>query len=139
MWFCFRLLNIILILYLGNDCPKVGASVVKSLSREKGYRFVAYTKLLTQYGNKVKMVAITHISNGIGTVNPIKKMMISPIGGALFLVDGAQAVAHTSVDVQKLDCDFYVFSAHRPSPTALGVLKERSAVRQNTSLSGGGT
>ncbi|MEK6623657.1 MAG: aminotransferase class V-fold PLP-dependent enzyme, partial [Bdellovibrionota bacterium] len=110
---------------------KVGASVVEiPITREGDIDLVAYTKLLTQYGNKVKMVAITHISNGIGTVNPIKKMIdLAHQAGALFLVDGAQAIAHTSVDVQKLDCDFYVFSAHKAlGPTALGVLYGKEAL-----------
>jgi len=72
----------------------------------------------------VKMVAVGHVSNAMGTINPIEKMItLAHAVGARVLIDGAQAVSHWTVDVQKLNCDFYVFSAHKLfGPTGLGVL-----------------
>ncbi len=73
---------------------------------------------------RVKMVAVGHVSNAMGTINPIEKIIsLAHTVGACVLIDGAQAVSHWAVDVQKLDCDFYVFSAHKLfGPTGLGVL-----------------
>lgn len=73
---------------------------------------------------RVKMVAVGHVSNAMGTINPIEKIIsLAHTVGARVLIDGAQAVSHWAVDVQKLDCDFYVFSAHKLfGPTGLGVL-----------------
>lgn len=72
----------------------------------------------------VKMVAVGHVSNAMGTINPIEKIItLAHAVGARVLIDGAQAVSHWAVDVQKLKCDFYVFSAHKLfGPTGLGVL-----------------
>ena len=72
----------------------------------------------------VKMVAVGHVSNAMGTINPVEKIIAAAHTiDAKVLIDGAQAVSHWSVDVQKLDCDFYVFSAHKLfGPTGLGVL-----------------
>ncbi|UUA73133.1 cysteine desulfurase [Cellvibrio sp. QJXJ] len=72
----------------------------------------------------VKMVAVGHVSNAMGTINPIEKIItLAHAVGARVLIDGAQAVSHWAVDVQKLNCDFYVFSAHKLfGPTGLGVL-----------------
>ncbi len=80
-----------------------------------------FKKLLT---DKTKLVAITHVSNALGTITPIEEIIrLAHEKGALVLVDGAQAIPHLSVDVQKLDCDFYVFSAHKIyGPTGVGVL-----------------
>lgn len=73
---------------------------------------------------KTKIVAISHASNVLGTINPIKEMIrIAHRHDIPVLVDGAQAFPHLAVDVQDLDCDFYVFSAHKAyGPTGLGVL-----------------
>ena len=73
---------------------------------------------------KVKMVAIGHVSNAMGSINPIEKIItMAHAVDAKVLIDGAQAVSHFAVDLQKLDCDFYVFSAHKLfGPTGLGVL-----------------
>jgi len=75
-------------------------------------------------GQKPKLVAITHISNALGTINPVKEMIrMAHEQGIPVLVDGAQSVAHTSVDVQDLDCDFFVFSGHKMfAPMGIGVL-----------------
>nr|WP_324259167.1 cysteine desulfurase [Cellvibrio fontiphilus] len=73
---------------------------------------------------RVKMVAVGHVSNAMGSVNPVEKIIkLAHAVGARVLIDGAQAVSHWAVDVQKLNCDFYVFSAHKVfGPTGLGVL-----------------
>ena len=80
-----------------------------------------YENLLTP---RTKLVAITHVSNVLGTVNPIEQIVeIAHSRGVPVLVDGAQAVPHMKVDVQKLGCDFYVFSGHKIyGPTGIGVL-----------------
>jgi cysteine desulfurase/selenocysteine lyase len=82
----------------------------------------AYAKLLNE--NPVKIVSTNHISNAVGTINPIKKMIkMAHDKGAVFVVDGAQSVPHMRVDVQDLDCDFLAFSAHKMfGPTGVGVL-----------------
>ena len=73
---------------------------------------------------RTKLVAVVHISNALGTINPVKEIIDAAHAvGAVVLLDGAQAVAHTPVDVQALDCDFYAFSAHKLyGPTGVGVL-----------------
>lgn len=73
---------------------------------------------------RVKMVAVGHVSNAMGTINPIEKIItLAHAVGARVLIDGAQAVSHWPVDVQALNCDFYAFSAHKVfGPTGLGVL-----------------
>jgi cysteine desulfurase/selenocysteine lyase len=80
-----------------------------------------YDKLLSK---KTKLVAITHISNTLGTVNPIKEMIAKAHSvGAKFLVDGAQSIQHLLIDVRDLNCDFFVFSSHKVfGPTGIGVL-----------------
>jgi len=87
----------------------------------------AYKSLLN---SKVKVVSLTHMSNVIAKVNPIKELItLAKAKGAYTLVDGAQAIAHTHVDVIELDCDFYVFSAHKVyGPTGVGVLYGKKAV-----------
>ncbi len=73
---------------------------------------------------KVKLLALTHISNVLGTINPVKEMIeIAHSYGIPVLVDGAQAIAHTKIDVQDLNCEFYAFSAHKAyGPMGIGVL-----------------
>jgi len=79
---------------------------------------------------RVRMVAVTHISNALGTINPIAEIAALLAGSDVkLLVDGAQAVAHTRVDVQALGCDFYAFSGHKMfGPTGIGVLWGREAL-----------
>lgn len=81
----------------------------------------AYQKLLN---NKVKLVSITHMSNVLGTINPVEEITRMAHQHKIpVLVDGCQAIAHMPVDVQKLDCDFYTFSSHKLyGPTGLGIL-----------------
>ena len=80
-----------------------------------------YKKILNE---KTRIVAVGHISNALGTINPIENMInLAHEYGAKVLIDGAQATSHTSVDVKKLNCDFYVFSGHKLfGPTGIGVL-----------------
>ena len=80
-----------------------------------------FGKLLEQ---KPKLVAITHISNALGTINPVKEMIAMAHANDIpVLIDGAQSVAHRRVDVQDLDCDFFVFSGHKMyGPMGVGVL-----------------
>ena len=81
----------------------------------------AYEQLLS---NKTKIVAVNHVSNSLGTINPIKKIIdLAHQFSAVVLIDGAQATSHIDIDVQALDCDFYAFSAHKIyGPTGIGVL-----------------
>ena len=89
-----------------------------------------YEKLL---GPKTRLVSITHVSNALGTVVPVKEMVeAAHRHGARVLVDGAQAVSHMRVDVQAIDCDFYVFSGHKVfAPTGIGVVYGKSEVLDN--------
>lgn len=82
---------------------------------------------------KVRMVAVTHVSNALGTVNPVREIIrMAHDAGALTLIDGAQAVGHWPVDMQALDCDFYAFSAHKMfGPTGVGVLYGRQALLES--------
>jgi cysteine desulfurase / selenocysteine lyase len=76
------------------------------------------------FNEKTRLVAFTHVSNSLGTVNPVKEMIrIAHEHNVPVMIDGAQAVQHGQVDVQDLDCDFYVFSGHKIfGPTGIGVL-----------------
>ena len=78
-------------------------------------------------GERVKLVAVTHVSNALGTINPVEQIVAAAHRrGAVAVVDGAQAAPHMPVDVQALDCDFYAFSAHKMlGPTGVGVLYGR--------------
>ncbi|MDR9397609.1 MAG: cysteine desulfurase [Salibacter sp.] len=80
-----------------------------------------YEKLLSE---KTKIVSVVHVSNTLGTINPVEEMIEKAHDvGAYFVVDGAQAVPHIPVDVQQLNCDFYAFSLHKMyGPTGIGIL-----------------
>ncbi len=79
---------------------------------------------------KTKLLAVTHMSNALGSINPIKEMVdIAHSVGAKVLVDGAQATPHMAVDVQDLDCDFYALSGHKMyGPTGIGILYAKEAL-----------
>jgi cysteine desulfurase/selenocysteine lyase len=81
-------------------------------------------------GPRTKIVAVTHVSNALGTVTPLREMIeLAHRHGVPVLVDGAQAVPHFAVDVQALDCDFYAFSGHKVyGPTGIGVLYGKRAL-----------
>lgn len=100
--------------------------------------------LLDEFERKLskntKFVAINYVSNTLGTINPVKKMIeMAHAHGALVLLDGAQATAHLPIDVQALDCDFYAFSSHKMyGPTGIGVLWGREALLDSTAPYQGG-
>ena len=97
-----------------------------------------YEKLFNAH---TKLVAMMHVSNALGTINPVKRMIaIAHSHGVPVLIDGAQAVPHMKVDVQDLDCDFYAFSGHKLcGPTGIGILYGKAALLERMSpFKGGG-
>ncbi|EKT1927240.1 cysteine desulfurase SufS [Salmonella enterica] len=88
--------------------------------------------LATLFDDRTRLLAITHVSNVLGTENPLPDMIaLARQHGAKVLVDGAQAVMHHAVDVQALDCDFYAFSGHKLyGPTGIGILYVKAALLQ---------
>lgn len=103
-------------------CEKTGAKLVVIPMNESGELILSeYERLLS---DKTKIVTVNHISNALGTINPIKIMIDKAHQvGAAVLIDGAQSVPHLKPDVQELDCDFYVFSGHKIcGPTGTGIL-----------------
>jgi len=108
-------------------CEKTGAVLRVIPMNENGELIMAeYDQLLS---DKTKIVTVNHISNALGTVNPVKYMIDKAHEfGAAILIDGAQAVPHLKPDVQALDCDFYVFSGHKIcGPTGVGILYGKEA------------
>ncbi len=103
-------------------CQQTGAQLrVVPINDAGEMLFDEYLKLLNA---RTKLVAVAHVSNALGTINPVRPMIeAAHAQGVPVLVDGAQAVPHAKVDVQDLDCDFYVFSGHKMyGPTGIGVL-----------------
>jgi cysteine desulfurase/selenocysteine lyase len=103
-------------------CEEKGARLCVIPINDRGeIELAEYEKRLTP---RTKFVALTHVSNALGTINPVKTMVaMAHAHGIPVLLDGAQAVPHMKVDVRDLDCDFYVFSAHKAfGPTGVGVL-----------------
>ncbi len=103
-------------------CEKTGAKlIVIPINNEGEIILEEFDKLISV---KTKIVAVTHISNALGTINPIEYIIKKAHqNGAAVLIDGAQATPHLRPDVQGLDCDFYVFSGHKVcGPTGVGVL-----------------
>ena len=93
------------------------------------------------FNERTKLVGVTHVSNALGTVNPVKRMIaFARALGVPVLVDGAQAAPHMQVDVQDLDCDFYAFSGHKLcGPTGIGVLYGKAALLERMQpFKGGG-
>ncbi len=92
--------------------------------------------------NNTKIVSVTHLSNVLGTINPVRELgKIAHRYGSIFVVDGAQSVPHLKVDVQDIDCDYLAFSGHKMlAPTGIGVLygKKRLLQKLNPFLTGGG-
>jgi len=97
----------------------------------------SYERLLTE---KTKLVALAHVSNALGTVNPAKSMIAAAHKkGIPVLIDGAQAMAHMRVDVRDLDADFYVFSGHKMfGPTGIGVVYGKESILNSMSPYQGG-
>lgn len=109
-------------------CEQTGATLRYVPINDAGELILEeYEKLLNE---KTRIVAVGHISNALGTINPIKTIIDKAHAvGAKVLIDGAQAVPHTKVDVQELDCDFYAFSGHKLfGPTGIGVLYGKEAL-----------
>lgn len=90
--------------------------------------------------NKTKLIAVNHVSNALGTINPIEYIIEKAKAvGATTMIDGAQSVVHFDVDVKKLDCDFYAFSAHKLyGPTGVGVLYGKAEVLESMNPYRGG-
>ena len=103
-------------------CQQVGAKLKVIPINDAGE--LQLDKLDALLTARTRLVGITHCSNALGTINPVREIIEKAhAAGAVVLVDGAQAVAHLPVDVQTLDCDFYVFSSHKLyGPTGTGVL-----------------
>lgn len=109
-------------------CEEKGAILKVIPISDKGELLMdEFEKLLS---SKTKLVSITHVSNTLGTINPVKEIIkLAKAVGAAILIDGAQAVPHTKVDVQALDCDFYAFSGHKMfGPTGVGILYGKEAI-----------
>jgi len=103
-------------------CDEKGCKIQVIPMNDKGELDMdAYSNL---FNEKTKLVAVTYVSNSLGTINPVREMIsIAHRHGAVVLVDAAQAVQHIQIDVQKLDVDFLVFSGHKMyGPTGVGVL-----------------
>lgn len=109
-------------------CEDTGAILKVVPINEQGE--LIYSEYLNLLSDKTKMVAVTHISNTLGTINPVKEMIVEAHKvGAKTLIDAAQSVPHSKVDVQLLDCDFLVFSAHKMfGPTGVGILYGKEEV-----------
>lgn len=103
-------------------CEKTGAKLVVAPINKNGE--LIFDELKKIINKNTKLVSITHVSNALGTINPVKEIItLAHQFGAKVLVDGCQAVQHMAVDVQDLDCDFYCFSGHKIfGPTGIGVL-----------------
>ncbi|WP_318368821.1 cysteine desulfurase SufS [Enterobacter sp.] len=111
-------------------CERVGAQLrVIPLNADGTLQLDVYHQLLD---DKTRLVAVTQVSNVLGTENPVAEMIAAAHQyGAKVLLDGAQAVMHHTVDVQALDCDFYVFSGHKLyAPTGIGVLYAKDDILQ---------
>ncbi len=109
-------------------CAQTGASLrVVPVNDAGEIEMTGYERLL---GPRTKIVAFTHVSNALGTITPIERVIrLAHDAGAIVVVDGAQAIAHVGVDVRALDCDFYAFSGHKVfGPTGIGALYGKAAI-----------
>ncbi len=109
-------------------CEQSGAELLPIPVLENGeLDMAAFKTLLTP---EVKLVSVVHVSNALGTINPVADIIaLSHANGSKVLIDGAQAVAHWDIDVQALDADFYAFSGHKLfGPTGIGVLYGKEAL-----------
>jgi cysteine desulfurase / selenocysteine lyase len=109
-------------------CQEKGATLCVAPINDSGeLQIEEFERLL---GPRTKMVSVAHVSNALGTINPVKRIVrLAHAMKVPVLVDGAQAVPHQPVDVQDLDCDFYVFSGHKVyGPTGIGVLYGKAAL-----------
>jgi cysteine desulfurase/selenocysteine lyase len=109
-------------------CEEKGASLRVAPIDDAGVVDLAEFERLI--GPRTRLVSVSHISNALGTINPVKKMTeLAHAAGAVVMIDGAQAVPHTAVDVQEIGCDFYAFSGHKLyGPSGVGALYGRAAI-----------
>ena len=121
-------------------CECMGAKILAVKVNSDGtLNLDHFRELLT--ANQVAIVAITHVSNVLGTINPIREITkLAHEHDAKVVIDGAQAAAHVDLDVQELDCDFYAFSSHKMyGPTGFGILYGRAEfLREMGPWQGGG-
>lgn len=115
-------------------CEERGAKLKVLNFNDKGELLI--DKLENLITSRTKIVSVTHVSNTMGTVNPISEIVsIAHKHGVPVMVDGAQSVAHTKIDVQLLDCDFLCFSGHKMyAPMGVGVLRQKKMVRGDGAL-----
>jgi cysteine desulfurase/selenocysteine lyase len=109
-------------------CQQTGAVLkVAPINLQGELIYDEFEKLLS---DKTKLVSVVHMSNALGTINPVKKIIeVAHAKGIPVLLDGAQAIPHMTVDVQDLDCDFYVFSGHKLyAPSGIGALYGKQAL-----------
>ncbi len=120
-------------------CAATGAVLkVVPIGDDGAFRLDALDALL---GSRTRLVAVTHLSNALGTVAPVRRIVeLAHAKGITVLVDGAQAISHLPVDVAALDCDFYAFSGHKVyGPTGIGVLYGKAELlREMVPYQGGG-
>lgn len=109
-------------------CERIGTILRVAPINDRGE--LLFDEFEQRLSKRTRLVAITHVSNALGSVNPIEQIIASAHARDIpVLIDGAQAIAHQGVDVQSLDCDFYAFSAHKMcGPTGIGVLYGREAL-----------
>lgn len=120
-------------------CEERGASLKVIPFDEHGVLMIE--KLVALITPQTRLIAVTHVSNALGTINPIKQIIdLAHAKGVKVLIDGAQAISHLSVDVQALDCDFYCFSGHKIyAPMGIGVLYgKEELLNQMPPYQGGG-
>lgn len=120
-------------------CEEKGAKLKVIPIDDKGE--IIYEEFEKLISTKTKLVSIVHISNSLGTINPVKEIIETAHSyGIPVLVDGAQGVQHLTVDVKELDCDFYVFSGHKLyGPTGIGILYGKQKIlEQMPPYQGGG-
>ncbi|OQP49278.1 cysteine desulfurase [Niastella populi] len=119
-------------------CEEKGA-LLKMIPQQDGVLLLdEYKKLLS---SKTKLVSVVHVSNALGTVNPVEEIIkLAHQAGAKVLIDGAQSTVHLDIDVQAMDCDFFAFSSHKVyGPTGIGVLYgKRELLEAMPPFQGGG-
>jgi cysteine desulfurase/selenocysteine lyase len=109
-------------------CQQTGAKLkIVPINDAGEFDFATYLQLL---GTHTKLVAVTHLSNALGTIPPVEKIIAAAHARKIpVLLDGAQAASHVQVDMRKLDCDFYAFSGHKIyGPTGIGVLYGKTSL-----------
>jgi cysteine desulfurase/selenocysteine lyase len=119
-------------------CEEKGAVLKVIPVNDKGE--IVWEEFLKLVSPKTKLISIVHVSNALGTVNPVKAIIAEARKvGAVVMVDGAQSTVHLDIDVQDMDCDFFAFSSHKMyGPTGIGVLYGKKALLQEMPVYQGG-